>query len=240
MDEFERDQASSAEPGHLPVAPATPLRSGMGPTPSGPQFAPVNSPADPSIGGLSTRGELPRPNLSALSPPRSRVPAVVTAAVLVVVATIVAAASIFAYHQDQRVDPAPPQITTSPPRLTATKDAIDFTTRTGEGRLMIVSHTWQATRGEAADPGSALQVQVELLCTSGTVDYDPFNFQAFDATGNLFDIAAEEARGPILAVGTLGRGERVRGLVAFVMPRGEVTLLMTDDASSVTALKVPD
>jgi hypothetical protein len=128
----------------------------------------------------------------------------------------------------------------SPPVVTATKDAIDFTTHTGQGRLTIVSHTWEPARGETANPGSALQVQVELLCTSGTVEYDPFNFQAFDQAGNLFDIAAEEARGPILAAGILSPGERVRGFVAFAMPRGEVTLLMTDDASSVTALKVPD
>jgi hypothetical protein len=178
--------------------------------------------------------------MAAIVPARSRVPTVATAAALGLVALIVAVASLLAQRADQRVEAPPQPPPASPPVVTATKDAIDFTTQTGQGRLTIVGHTWQPTRGQSANPGSALQIQVELLCTSGTVNYDPFDFQAFDETGNLFDIAAEEARGPILSAGTLSPGERVRGLVAFAMPRGEVTLLMTDDASSVTALKVPD
>ena len=82
--------------------------------------------------------------------------------------------------------------------------------------------------------------QVRIVCTSGEVDYDPFDFQAFDASGSLFDLAAEEVRAPILGVGMLEPGEQISGALAFVIPRGEVTLLMSDDASSVTALKIPD
>ena len=45
----------------------------------------------------------------------------------------------------------------------------------------------------------------------------------------------------MLSVGTLSAGERIRGTIAFDMPRGEVTLLMSDDSeNTVTALKVPD
>jgi hypothetical protein len=178
--------------------------------------------------------------MAALRPPRSRVPGYTTAAVVVVMAIVVTVASIVSQRAAERAQPVVAPSVVRSPVVTATKDAIDFTTHTGQGRLTIISHTWQRARGETANPGSALEVTVEVLCTSGTVGYDPFDFQAFDATGNLFDIAAEEARGPILSAGTLSAGEHVRGLVAFAMPRGEVTLLMTDDASSVTALKVPD
>ena len=148
----------------------------------------------------------------------------------------VAVDSLVAQRADQQVSPRPSR-TVSSPHITVTKDSVDFTTRTGAGRLTIVDHSWQ---GAQNNPGSTLQVRVRIVCTSGLVDYDPFDFQAFDASGNLFDLAAEEVRGPILGVGVLQPGEEATGLVAFVLPRGEVTLLMSDDASSVTALKIPD
>ena len=54
-------------------------------------------------------------------------------------------------------------------------------------------------------------------------------------------MAVEGTTGRVLSVGTLRAGERIRGVIAFDMPRGEVTLLMSDDADqTVTALKVPD
>ena len=41
--------------------------------------------------------------------------------------------------------------------------------------------------------------------------------------------------------GTLSDGQQVSGTVAFDIPRGGVTLLMSDESSrTVTALKVPD
>ena len=89
--------------------------------------------------------------------------------------------------------------------------------------------------------GSYLRVEVELVCTSGEVDYGPYNFQAFDRSGQLFEMAVDGTGGRVLAVGTLRAGERIRGTIAFDMPRGEVTLLMSDDSeNTVTAIKVPD
>ena len=38
--------------------------------------------------------------------------------------------------------------------------------------------------------GSYLRVEVELVCTTGEVDYDPYLFQAFDQSGQLFEMAA--------------------------------------------------
>jgi hypothetical protein len=70
------------------------------------------------------------------------------------------------------------------------------------------------------------------------VSYDPYNFQAFDSNGDLYDVVAEEAGGPLLGVGTLYPGQQARGVVTFVITRGDVTLLMSDDAISVTALRI--
>jgi hypothetical protein len=160
----------------------------------------------------------------------------VTALAIGVVALVVAVASVVAYQADRQVGPAPSR-TTRAPHVTATKGSIDFTTRTGTGTLTILDHRWG---GAATAAGSALQVRVRIVCSTGSVDYDPFNFQAFDVRGNLFDLASEEVRGTILGVGVLQPGQTATGALAFVMPRGEVTLLMSDDAASVTALKIPD
>jgi hypothetical protein len=159
-----------------------------------------------------------------------------TAALIGMVALVVVVASVVAYRTDREVS-APPSSSVRTPPITATKDSIEFTSRTGSGRLTIVEHSWQTAQSA---PGSALEVRVRIVCTQGMIDYDPYDFQAFDAGGNLFDLAAEEVRGPLLSVGILEPGEDVTGYLAFVIPRGEVTLLMSDDASSVTALKIPD
>ena len=70
--------------------------------------------------------------------------------------------------------------------------------------------------------------------------YDPYNFQAFDHTGELFDVAESGVSRQVLGVGELAEGQSTRGFLAFDIPRGEVTLLMSDDSDqSITALKVP-
>ncbi len=206
----------------------------MGSTPSGPSFAP---------GSYQPRWSEPlgtpprtRPDPATYTPRRSRLPAVLTAVAVGLVAIVVAVASLLAHRADQVVTPAPRR-TVATPQVSPTLDSIEFTTRTGAGRLTIVDHSWQEARN---DPGTALLVEIRIECTSGEVDYDPFDFQAFDAGGNLFELASEEIRGEMLGVGVLEPGDQARGEVAFVIPRGEVTLLMSDDADSVTALKVPD
>ncbi len=206
----------------------------MGSTPSGPSFAPGSwqprwsepvgsappTPADPAT----------------YAPPRSRLPALLTAIAVGVVAIVVAVASLVAHRADQVAAPVPTRAVTTP-QVSVSKNSIEFTTRSGAGRLSIVDHSWQEARN---DPGTALQVQIRIECTRGEVDYDPYDFQAFDAGGNLFELAAEEIRGASLGVGVLEPGQQTTGEVAFVIPRGEVTLLMSDNADSVTALKVPD
>jgi len=121
-------------------------------------------------------------------------------------------------------------------------DALNF----GRGNVTTVAPHISAFSGAGAGGGGGnatlSRVQVELVCASGTVYYDPYNFQAFDQSGRLFELAVEGAgSSPLLEIGTLHAGERIRGTLAFDMPRGEATLLMSDESDqTVTALRVPD
>jgi hypothetical protein len=211
--------------------------TGMGPTPSGPSFVPwAPAPGDtPPIGP-------PPPGRSArsMAKPTSRLPTVISAAVILLVAVVVAAASLDAYFADTQVR-APVSSKQPIPQITAQGDRIEFTTSEGTGQLILLSHTWLSSGQVPPSSGSYLRVEVELTCIAGAVDFDPYNFQVFDQTGRLFETAIDGAGDAMLESGTLYPGDRVRGAIAFDMPHSEATLLMSDDSNqTVTALKVPD
>jgi Domain of unknown function (DUF4352) len=212
--------------------------TGMGPTPSGPSFVPwAPAPDDTPPDGPYP----PAPRPIAWSATRaSRIPAIITAAAIFVVAAVVAIASYVAHFADTHV--SPPVVSRQPvPDLSAQGDRIEFTTSDGSGQLILLSHSWVTDGQVQPTSGSYLRVEVELTCDSGLVDYDPYNFQVFDQTGRLFETAIEGAGDAMLESGTLRTGERVRGTIAFDMPRGEATLLMSDNTNqTITALKVPD
>jgi hypothetical protein len=206
--------------------------SGMGSAPRGPSFLPSSPAADPEP--LSARGSPRHPGPP--GPPRSIRPTVISVLVIAFVAVVVAGASLFAYWGDTHVRAAPARTTV--PVYSSPPDRIDFDTADGKGQLIMRSRSW--VKGGPVN-GSYLRVEVELICIEGEVDYDPYLFQAFDRSGQLFEIAAEATGDRALSVGTLGPGETTRGTIAFDMPRGEVTLLMSDDSeNTVTALRVPD
>ena len=208
--------------------------SGMGSAPRGPSFLPSSSAAEPDGTGTSRPSDRPD-----LRPPRSLRPTVISVLVIAFVAVVVAGASLFAYWGDTHV--AAPTRTSVAPRYTTPPDRIDFVTTEGSGQLIMRTRTWVDEGSVEPVYGSYLRVEVELICTTGEVDYDPYLFQAFDKSGQLFEMASEGTGGEVLTVGTLTPGQRVRGMIAFDMPRGEVTLLMSDDSeNTVTALRVPD
>ena len=63
----------------------------------------------------------------------------------------------------------------------------------------------------------------------------------FDQTGRLFETAIEGAGYSMLPSCMLHPGDHELCTIAFDMPRGEATLLMSDSSNqTVTALKVPD
>jgi hypothetical protein len=208
--------------------------SGMGSVPRGPSFLP-STPAEPLLRPLPNSGRTG----PYLGPPRSRWPGIISVLAIVLVAAVVAGASLVAYWADTHTASPPPPETR--PSVTSPPDRIDFVSNDGTGQLIMRTRSWISGGRVPPTTGSYLRVEVELVCTSGEVDYGPYNFQAFDRSGQLFEMAVDGTGGRVLAVGTLRAGERIRGTIAFDMPRGEVTLLMSDDSeNTVTALKVPD
>lgn len=209
--------------------------SGMGSTPRGPSFLP-SMPADhPST---TQPGERPY-RAPELGPPRSRRPTVISVLVIALVAAVVAGASLVAYWGDTHV--SAPARATAPPVYTTAPDRIDFVTAEGSGQLIMRTRSWVSDAPVPPTSGSYLRLEIELVCDKGEVDYDPYLFQAFDQSGQLFEMAVDGTGGRVLSVGTLTPGQRIRGTIAFDMPRGEATLLMSDDSeNTVTSLQVPD
>ena len=207
--------------------------SGMGSAPRGPSFLPSSPAAEPAPRVIRGSSSHPGPP----GPARSIRPTVISVLVIAFVAAVVAGASLFAYWGDTHV--SAPARTTAVPVYSSPPDRIDFDTADGKGQLVMRSRSW-VTQG-APVYGNYLRLEVELICLEGEVDYDPYLFQAFDKSGQLFEVAAEGNGDRPLSVGTLGPGQRIRGNIAFDMPRGEATLLMSDDSeNTVTALRVPD
>jgi Domain of unknown function (DUF4352) len=213
-------------------------RTGMGPTPSGPSFVPW-APAPGETPPIKPYPTPARTSRSAINR-ASRRANFITVGVILAVAIIVATASFVAHFADTHIS-APVASRQPVPQFSAQGDRIQFTTSEGSGQLILLRRSWVTEGQTPPTSGSYLRVEVELICDSGAVDYDPYNFQVFDQTGQLFETAIEGAGDSMLDTGTLHPGERVRGTVAFDLPRSEATLLMSDDSNqTVTALKVPD
>jgi hypothetical protein len=208
---------------------------GMGAEPHGPSFVPW-TPVERSEPGPPRIAYRP-PDIA---PRRTRVPTVVSILAIALVAVVVAVASLVARRADTVVSPPPPA-PVSPPSVSVTEDRIDFISADGTGQLVLLGRSWVTDGLVPPTSGSYLRIEVELICVTGRVDYDPYHFQAFDQAGHVFEMAVEGAEGRVLDVGTLIAGERVRGVIAFDMPRGDTTLIMSDDSNqTVTALRVPD
>lgn len=230
-----------------------PTGPGMG-RPSGPEFTgPSLSDAPPGVTSQSGRS----PHAAAVNrdlpggpdhpggrrppvPPPNRLPAVLTILAIAVVAAVVAVASVLAARDDIRSAtprPIPTRVAASP----IPTDRIEFSTDSGSGVLEIVDHAWDSDGTDLNAPGTLLTVAVKVTCKSGVLRYGPDFFQAFDRSGDLFDAEVLPESTTALEFGTLSAGQQVSGTVAFDIPRGAVTLLMSDENSrTVTALKVPD
>lgn len=211
--------------------------------PSGPGFhGPPVLGTDPADSAVPPPIERPTPTSGRpSSPPPSKLPTVLTVLAIGVVAAVVAIATALAAREDVRqATPRPPPPAASNATLPAT-DRIEFTTSTGSGVLEIVDHAWDSDGSDTRAPGSLLTVAVRIDCATGTVRYGPDSFQAFDRAGDLFDPEVLADAPTALELGTLSAGQQVTGTVAFDIPRGGVTLLMSDESSrTVTALRVPD
>lgn len=237
----------------------------LGPDRRGPDFAPPNfggpagpgqqqpGPWQPPYGnqyqqqpyGTPPFGNQPGNRPPRPEPPRpNRKPAFITAAVIGVVVLIVVIASIHAFKSDRQVvrDRTSPSPTPSAQALPSdSPNSISFTSSEGSGRLTLVSHDWTTSGARTPRYGQFLQLQLKISATDGRVSYGPEFFQTFDETGNLFQTTEVGARPPLLGDGVLHPGQSTTGDIAFDMPRGDVTLLMSNSLlESVTALRITD
>ena len=225
---------------------SAPTGPGMG-RPRGPDFSGPTMPGANQLGGVDGAagqplgGPAPAPaHPGPPTPPPNRLPAVLTAVAIAVVGLVVVIASVWAGHQDVQQaapSPAPSRTISASPRPT---NQIDFTTGTGSGVLTIVSHHW-ATDSSGSEDETTLTLDVTVSCRSGTLRYGPDSFQAFDQHGQLFEASYDPDSTTALELAKLSAGQKVSGTVSFEIPRGDVTLLLSDDLSrTITALKVPD
>ncbi|HET9872644.1 MAG TPA: hypothetical protein VFP89_08640 [Propionibacteriaceae bacterium] len=219
--------------------------TGLGGTPHGPSFTfgepawrePVSDPTRPSATGPPATGSA---NARRSTPPTSRLPGLLTALALLVVVTVTVVATVLADRRDSTVAGPSPSPVVVPSATTAGTSTIEFTGSVGSGRLSVLNHSWDPS-GSPATADSFVRLEVELVCTTGEVEYDPVFFQAFDFRGDLYDVSPDDPAVPQLGIGTLRAGESVRGLLGFELPRGEMTLLMSSDSSgAVTAIRIPD
>ena len=199
-----------------------------------PRSAP--SPTPPLLPARPDRPPTASDATAPFRPRTSRLAALLTAAVVLVVLGVVATGTAIARHADTHGAASPHSTRPLGRRASATAvpGSIEFSTRRGTGRLVLLEHRWEPTAG----PDSHLRLRLELVCTGGDVDYAPEYFSLFDHQGHLVEPSRAGAGSGPMAFGRLGPGERVRGSVAFDVPRGEVTLVMGDDVSSVTALRI--
>jgi hypothetical protein len=172
----------------------------------------------------------------------SRLPAVLTVAVLALVLGAVVAGTAVARYADTHVAAAPVRRTA--PRDPQPSDpdglgGIDFAAAGGRGRLVVLARTWSET-APARPPGRRhLRIHLELVCTGGHVTHAPEYFSLFDEGGRLVEGSLAVVEPDPVPLGVLGPGERVRGHVGFDLPRGAVTLVMSNGVSSVAALRLP-
>ena len=137
--------------------------------------------------------------------PRRRLlsaPNVITFAVFALVAIVVALASAVAHHDDTHIEAPTPVRVPSIHADTPDQTEIEFSTQHGTGKLIMLGRTWQ-DGGRRPINGSYLEVRVQIICLTGRIGYDPYNFQAFDESGQLFDVDESGVTGEILGVGEL-------------------------------------
>ena len=234
-----------APPSYGGPPPPGPYDYGRPQSPYGGQGS-ASNPSFPNAFGNPSRSGPGQPHqptgLKPPQPPRDRRPAIITAIVIGVVVLVVVIASIHAIRGDQQVarnggSPAP----TPHPSALPSEDpnSISFTSSEGSGKLTLVSHSWTTSGAVAPRYGQFLRLRLKISATGGHVSYGPEFFQTFDSTGNLFQTTEVGATAPLLGEGVLQPGQTTTGNIAFDMPRGAVTLLMSNSLlESVTALRI--
>lgn len=219
----------------------------LGPTRRGPEFMPptagqlpAGQQAYPGHGPYAPLGrDAHRPSGGGPKPeppPTNRWPTIITFGTIFLVVAIVLIAVL---RPDSDVvpessDSPTPSVSAAPQD---TGSSIGFTSSEGTGRLTLLSHHWSSDSGAANRAYLAIKVKIEA--TEGRISYGPQYFQTFDARSELFRTTEVGAPTPLLGNGYLDAGQSVVGGISFDMPRGDVTLLMSNARlESVTALRI--
>ncbi len=169
--------------------------------------------------------------------PRRTRPAGRGTTVLIGSAAVVAvvAASVLGGNGVRVPGPRPPHpgssATVAPgPALPSPEDAdswIDYVSSQGSGRLIVTGHRRD---------GDVTVVSVSLTAAQGR---QTFSFAAFDAEGNYYRPDAPDTPEPRLLSGEINPGETVSGHVAFRLPEGTLTLVLSNDQlESVAAVRI--
>lgn len=220
-------------------------RSGMGSEPRGPSFSPWYASQTPPATPVRADQDTPAdgvdrsPSSAAYRPRAARWSALITVAAVVLVGLVVAVSTVVAVREDSR--PTAAKVVAPVSAAPVRTDRMEFATADADGVLIIARRLWSPSGVRPPAFGSYLHVEVQIVCRNGTLSYGPEHFSAFDAAGKLFEVSSGGRWGTPLGYGILLAGDSVSGTIAFDLPRGEVTLLMSDDSSqSVTAVKIPD
>lgn len=105
--------------------------------------------------------------------------------------------------------------------------------KTGKGSLTINSVKRAASFGtdyskQTAKNGAYVAVDVTYTVTSGTVDYDSYDWHVKDADGREYNSTSVYDSGmSLLKYGTLAAGDKVRGVIVFDAPKGALKLTYT-------------
>lgn len=109
------------------------------------------------------------------------------------------------------------------PGITASNDG---------GASITVASSQRKTAGtgdysERPKNGNYVIIDVSYTCTSGTWDYNPFDWAVRDADGRTYDIAGATSSGyedGALQSGTVAKGAKARGTLVVDAPKGALTL----------------
>jgi hypothetical protein len=147
-------------------------------------------------------------------------------------------ASALAYHDDTHIEAATPVRVPSVHADSLNHAQIEFSTQHGTGKPIMLGRTWQ-DGGRRTINGSYLEVRSRSSCLTGWSATTRTTFRPSTKPASS-SMLTSPSNGPHPGVGELSPGQTVRGAVAFDIPHGGVTLLMSDDTEqSITALKVP-
>jgi hypothetical protein len=129
--------------------------------------------------------------------------------------------------------PEPESDSDSPPSGLTIGATSGITVTTDEGaaevRVLSVKRETKSlgSYGDAPQNGTYVLVDVEYVVTSGTFDYNPFDWNVRDSEGHTFDGAAGSMsgyEGNTLRSGTIAKGSKARGIVVFDAPKGPLSL----------------